>query len=458
MATSSLAVWWSARQSTSVPVNGRTRRVDPTDHRMPMAALAVVAVVLFAFPATSAALDPTATRVLAASDHTCAITSQGGVKCWGDNSAGGLGDGTTTASTTPVDVTGLTNGVSAIANGDRFSCAVLTGGGVKCWGYNEFGQLGDGTTTDRTSPVDVQGLASGVSAITARGEHTCALIADKVKCWGADLNGQLGDGTTTDSDHPVDVAGLTSPVIAIAAGGEHTCALVTGGGVKCWGWNGAGQLGIGSTTDSSTPVDVVGLTGGVRAIAAGGRHTCALMTAGGVRCWGFDQFGQLGDGATTDKAIPVDVAGLTSGVAAITAGGNFTCALRIGGTVTCWGVDLAVPSADDTTPDSSIPIDVVGLASGVTDIVAGYYHACAITNEGRVKCWGGNDSGQLGNGTTSDSPTPVEVKNADGTAFAAAGSGDLQIPGLLPLASVVLLGLAVIAAAGWFAAARRRRN
>lgn len=431
------------------------------DHRIPRAALAVVAavaVVVLAFPATSVARGTTATSGLAASDHTCAITVGGKVKCWGDNSAGGLGDGTTTASGTPVDVAGLTSGVDAIAVGDRYSCALTTGGGVNCWGYNEFGQLGDGTTTNRTTPVDVVGLTSGVSAIAARGEHTCALITDRVKCWGANINGQLGDGTTTSSGVPVDVKGLAGGVIAIAAGGEHTCAVATGGGVKCWGWNRAGQLGIGTTTDSSTPVDVVGLASGVTAIATGGRHTCALITAGGVKCWGYDEFGQLGDGTTIDSVLPVDVAGLTSSVGAITTGGNFTCALRTAGMVTCWGIDLTGQLADGATFDSAAPVDVVGLASGVTAIVAGYYHICAITREGRITCWGGNDSGQLGNGTTIDSPTPTDLRNADGTLLIAASSDDLQTPSLLPLAIAVVVGLVVIAAAGWYAATRRRRR
>src|SRR5260221_233958 len=136
----------------------------------------------------------------------------------------------------------------------RSAAAVKTGGGVKGWGYNQFGQLGDGTNADSAVPVDVTGLQSGVGAIDTRGEHTCALMTGgSVKCWGANINGQLGDGTTASSDVPVGVVGLSSGVSAIAVGGEHTCALTTGGGVKCWGWNAKGQLGTGTTTDSNTP-------------------------------------------------------------------------------------------------------------------------------------------------------------------------------------------------------------
>lgn len=398
------------------------------------------------------------TSPIAASDHTCAITARGGVKCWGDNSAGGLGDGTTTASDTPVDVVGLSSGVDAIASGDRYSCALTTVGGVKCWGYNHFGQLGDGTTSDSALPVDALGLATGVSAITARGEHTCALIRGAVKCWGANLNGQLGDGTTTSRGDPVEVTGLASGVIAIAAGGEHTCAILTGGGVKCWGWNATGQLGNGRTTDSRVPDDVVGLASAVSAIATGGRHTCALVTAGGLKCWGYDKFGQLGDGTTTDSATPVDVAGLTGSVRAITTGGNFTCALRTDNGIMCWGIDLTGQLVDGATFDRVAPVEVVGLAGGAKTIVAGYYHVCAITGNGGVMCWGGNDTGQLGNGTTTDSPTPIQVKNTDGTVLVAANPDASQTTSLLPIAIAAVGGVALVLVLGRNALARQRRQ
>ncbi len=350
------------------------------------------------------------TAIAAGSYHSCALTTAGGVECWGDNGSGQLGNGTTTQSLTPVDVSGLTSGGTAIAAGYEHSCALTTSGGVMCWGDNTYGELGDGTTTQSLTPVAVSGLTSGVTAIAAGNLHTCALTtAGGVECWGYNGNGQLGDGTTTQSLTPVDVSGLASGVTAIAAGGFHTCALTTAGGVQCWGDNGWGQLGDGTTIQRLTPVAVSGLTSGVTAIAAGELHTCALTTAGEVGCWGANYYGQLGDGTLTNRSTPMVVSGLTSGVTAIAAGDQYSCALTTAGGVECWGYNLYGELGDGTPTRRLTPVDVSGLASGVTAISAGYNHTCAITSTGGVECWGSNNEGQLGDSTNTDRLTPMDV-------------------------------------------------
>lgn len=262
---------------------------------------------------------------------------------------------------------------AALAAGHHHTCA-LTGGGVKCWGSNNSGQLGNGTTTDSSTPVDVAGLGNGVRAIAAGGGHTCALAVEGgVKCWGGNSAGQLGSGIDTDSSVPVDVSGMEGGVTALAAGGAHTCAVTTGGGVKCWGSNTYAQLGTGTTTDTTIPMGVSDLDSGVSAVVAGDLHSCALMRGGGVKCWGYAGSGGLGAG------VPADVPGLTSGVRAIAASYAQTCALTVGGAVKCWG-----------GLDGSGPIDVSGLGIGITAIAAGLDgHACALTTGGAVKCWDG---------------------------------------------------------------------
>ena len=355
----------------------------------------------------------TATAIGAGYGHTCALTSATGVKCWGFNAFGQIGDGTTTNRRTPVDVVGLARGVGAIAVGGHHACALTTAGAVKCWGENDWGELGDGTTTNRLTPIDVSGLGSGVAAIAGGGDYTCALTrGGAVKCWGANGSGQLGDGTTTNRLTPVDVSGLASGVAAITAGTFNTCALMSAGGVKCWGDNGFGDLGDGQQCGRYscwTPVDVSGLSSGVIAVAAGGGHACALTSARSAKCWGQNDYGEIGDGTTTNRLTPVDVAGLASGLQALAGGVFHTCALRDGGGVKCWGLNGSGQLGDGTTTSRPSPAAVSGLASGVTAIAAASSYSCALTSTGGVKCWGGNNAGQLGDGTRTNRRTPVEV-------------------------------------------------
>jgi RHS repeat-associated protein/uncharacterized repeat protein (TIGR01451 family) len=349
---------------------------------------------------------------------TCSKTGGTGVECWGRNGNGQLGDGTLTQRNTPVDVSGLSTGVTAVVPGKSHACALTSAGGVKCWGDNSNGQLGDGTTAERTTPVDVSGLTSGVTAVSAGAYYTCALTTSGgVKCWGYNLDGQLGDGTTTDRSTPVNVSGLTSGVAAISTGFSHTCALTTGGAVKCWGDNSSGQLGDGTTTDRLTPVDVSGLSSGVVAISAGGSHTCALTSTGEVKCWGRNNNGQLGDGTTTNRTTPVSVSGLSSGVSAITTGSNHSCALTTSGGVKCWGRNLDGELGDGTTTQRTTPVDVSGLTSGAASVDTSNFHTCTLTTGNVSKCWGDNTYGQLGDGTFTDRLAPVNTLFTTSTSY-----------------------------------------
>jgi ankyrin repeat protein/alpha-tubulin suppressor-like RCC1 family protein len=353
---------------------------------------------------------PASTVIATGHNHTCALTRTGGVKCWGETLGGALGDGTMTDRHTPVDVVGLSSGAASLSAGWGYTCALMATGNVKCWGFNASGEIGDGTTTSRLTPVDVVGLGSGAVSISSGYQHVCALTkAGGVKCWGENEKGQLGDGTTTDRHTPIDVVGLGLGAVSISSGYQHVCALTTAGGVKCWGENEEGQLGDGTTTDRQRPVDVIGLRSGVTAISAGANHTCALMATGGVKCWGWN-IGQLGYETTGGNSTsPGDVVGLSSGVASIAASRGHTCALMKTGSVKCWGWNKDGQLGDGTTDFRRTPVDVVGLSSGVTSIAGTWKHTCALMTTGRAKCWGKNEYGQLGDGTTTDRHTPVDV-------------------------------------------------
>ncbi|CCH80023.1 exported hypothetical protein [Nostocoides japonicum T1-X7] len=358
-------------------------------------------------------------QISAGAGHMCAVLVSGVAKCWGDNSSGELGNGTTTGSLVPVPVTGLGAGVASIGAGYDHTCAVLTTGAVKCWGDNYFGQLGNGAATGGTSsaslvPVPVTGLVARAVSIIVGDDHTCAVLTTgAAECWGDNYYGELGNGTTTTSSVPVTVTGLDARITSIDAGSNHTCAVLTTGAAKCWGDNHSGELGNGTTTNSSVPVTVTGLDAGVASISAGTAKTCAVLTSGAARCWGSNDHGQLGNGTTSDSSVPVTVTGLNAGVASISAGYGHTCAVLSSGAAKCWGYNFFGQLGNGTTNDISapvpIPVPVTGLGAGVASIIAGYVQSCAVLTSGAADCWGYNSAGQLGNGTTNDSSVPVPV-------------------------------------------------
>lgn len=339
----------------------------------------------------------------------CVVTSGGAAKCWGTAGYDNLGRGTPALRLTPVDVGGLSSGVLDIAIGRDHTCLLTSKNGVRCWG--SFGEQANGDLGDPWTAGDVNGLQSGIVAVSAGGDQTCALtIRGRVKCWGAGWNDSLENGNPANNEAPINLAGLANGIY-IAVGPRTSCAVIKGGKVKCWGANDLGQLGDGKfdLNDHKSPVNVVGLSFGVASIAAGKNYNCALTKGGRVKCWGYNGDGQLGDGSTNDSPIPVNVVGLSSRVIAIAAGDSHACALTESGGVKCWGDNKYSELGDGTFKNSTTPVDVVGLKSTVVAIAVGSGYSCAVTRSGEVKCWGDNMFGELGNGTITFSSTPVNV-------------------------------------------------
>ena len=300
-----------------------------------------------------------------------------------------------------------------VAAGVEHTCALLSSGAMKCWGSNNYGQLGLGNTDDVNIPTDLPVFEGGAraTAISAGADHTCALFDNgAVKCWGLNYSGQLGLRNTTNANKPmllpVPVDGARAT--AISAGARHTCALFENGAVKCWGYNAIGQLGLGNTDDVNIPTDLPVFEGGARAtaISAGADHTCALFDNGAVKCWGLNYSGQLGLRNTTNAnkpmllPVPVDGARAT----AISAGARHTCALFENGAVKCWGYNAIGQLGLGNTINVNLQTVDLDLGSGVkvTAIRAGGFHTCALFDNGAVKCWGFNKYGQLGLGDTNN--------------------------------------------------------
>jgi len=306
---------------------------------------------------------------------------------------------------------------SQIASGNAHTCALTTTGQAYCWGINQYGQLGNNSTTGSRIPVAVQ-MPAGVSFqyIASGNAHTCALTTTgQAYCWGQGGSGQLGNNSATNSSTPVAVqmpAGVSFQ--SIAAGIIHTCALTTEGKAYCWGQGGSGRLGNNSATNSSTPV-AVQMPAGVsfQSITANGSHTCALTAGGKAYCWGWNSQGQLGNNSTTNPSTPVAVQ-MPAGVSfqSITASYYHTCALTTTGQAYCWGLNSQGQLGNNSTTGSRIPV-AVQMPAGVSFqyIAAGNVHTCVLTTTGQAYCWGQGGSGRLGNNSATNSSTPVAVRS-----------------------------------------------
>ncbi|MDH3208040.1 MAG: hypothetical protein OEO79_15675 [Gemmatimonadota bacterium] len=297
------------------------------------------------------------------------------------------------------------SGLVALAAGVSHICGLDSTGEAVCWGANEGGQLGDGTRTDRSSPVPVRAELL-FSSLTAGAAHTCGVAGGGVAvCWGQNLSGQLGDGSRTDARFPRAVGGGIL-FRQLVAGWNHTCGLTSNGNAFCWGPNSEGQLGDGSRLDRLTPA-LVG--GSIESLAAGSNHTCGIG-GNGVLCWGDNRFGQVGDGTNEGRSQPEEVAGLPSRALELAAGAVHTCAIVADGSAYCWGQNLRGQLGTGDTQNRNRATLVVG-GHRFSSIHAGGALTCGITTAGEQYCWGLNQDGQLGDGTRESRSSPVRVSD-----------------------------------------------
>ena len=366
-------------------------------------------------------------------EHTCAVHATGEVSCWGDDSSGELGNGVTVDSIpVPVKVIRLDDAVDVSA-GHWHTCALRSTGEVSCWGRNHDGQLGnDDMGVDSAVPVSVRGISDAVS-ISANGEHTCAVHATgEVSCWGDNWEGELGNGESgpnIQSAVPVKVSGV-SDAVAVASGFDHTCALREGGKVSCWGSNEFAQIGNGRDfitevlNDSfvADPSEVVSLDNAV-AIAAGNAASCALLETGEIFCWGSNSYGRMGNSeALSSNPTPLPVSGISDALV-VAAGGRHTCAVLEGGSVACLGSNIYGELGDGQSGQfTSEQVKVAGISDAAV-VSSSLHHSCVLHTTSEVSCWGSRWKGASGDAATGDSPpVPIKVTGIDDAAYIAAGN------------------------------------
>ncbi len=340
--------------------------------------------------------------------HACGLTTEGEVECWGNNSEGQLGDGTQNNAVLPTAVINLGGVAVEIVTGNDFSCARLDAGSVRCWGSDNSGQLGNGNGGTTDEPETVQGLPGAATRIFAGENSACAIVTGgSAHCWGYNDGGQLGDGTKDGRQVATSVSTLTAGVTDIAIGVGHACAVYQGQ-AWCWGQNGQGQLGDASETERLTPVQATVIASAALDVAVGQSHSCAVMANGETRCWGDNNFGQLGLGSALLDGQGELVLGLPLPGTKVFAAANSSCVLGQDAKLRCWGSNTYGVLGDGSTLRrfSAVAVDHPGPIDSASISFGG---ACIIT-QNRALCWGDNSSGQLGNGVVGRSALPSQAR------------------------------------------------
>jgi alpha-tubulin suppressor-like RCC1 family protein len=329
---------------------------------------------------------------------------------WGSNGNGRLGDNTTTNRSSPVFVVGGFTDWCQVSAGCAHSLGLRSNGTIWAWGTNNIGQLGDNTDTNRSSPIIVFGGFTDWCQVSGGGFHSLGVRTNgSAWAWGCNGQGRLGDDTTFNRLLPVSVVGGFTDWCQVSAGGAHNLGLRTNGTAWAWGRNDFGQLGDDTTTCRSSPVSVVGGFTDWCQVAAGGFHSLGVRTNGTAWAWGRNAQGQLGDDTTTNSSSPVSVVGGFTDWCQVSAGYTHNLGLRTNGTVWAWGFNNYGQLGDDTTTDRSSPVSVVGGFTDWCQISADFRHSLGLRTNGTAWSWGRNTQGQLGDNTTTSRRSPVPV-------------------------------------------------
>ena len=369
----------------------------------------------------------TNTTLSSGSSSNCAILDDGNVTCWGWNYYGQLGDGTTTNQNSPIQPWSPSVGRTAVSVsfGGSHMCTLLDDGKVSCLGFNLFGQIGDGSNNNKNTPTTTSSFGAGRKAIqiSSGQHHTCAILDDgTVSCWGYNWYGQLGDGTNGNSANkntPTQTSSLGAgrTAIAISSGQSHTCALLDNGSVTCWGDNTDGQIGDGTNSNRNSPVQTstFGIGRTAVAISSGNSHTCALLDDKSVSCWGNNGNGRLGDGTTTKRNTPTLTSAFGTGrtVIAVSSGGYHSCALLDDQSVSCWGDNSNGQLGDGTTNNRYTPTPISSFGAGKSSIgiSLGTAHTCSLLDDTSVSCWGDGSHGEIGDGTMNNRNSPTQTSS-----------------------------------------------
>jgi alpha-tubulin suppressor-like RCC1 family protein len=361
----------------------------------------------------------TFTWIAGGESFACGVTTSGSALCWGRNDTGQLGDGTTVSRNSPTSVMGgLT--FATVDAGWYHACGLTTAGAAWCWGSGPYGELGTGQARGIASPPVAVSGGLVFRSISAGWYRSCAIAADStLYCWGLNNGGQLGDGTTTDRAAPTAVTGGRK-FLLVAAGESSTCGIAADSTAWCWGYGVGGRLGNGTLTSSNVPVAV---SGGLkfRMLHIGYGHTCGVANSGRVYCWGRDWYGMQGNGQPlVDQLVPGAVSGSLT-FTAVGGGRYHTCGIAVGGRGYCWGANFGGRIGSGTWPDSgsSVPVQVAG-GSQLVSLGVAQMHTCALDASGMAFCWGDNGNGELGRGRFSWSASPLAVDFPTPVSLAAA--------------------------------------